>query len=319
MIRFTKQPKSTTDLIAHLKVCGLAIRNDFSTRNFFESIGYYRISGYVLLLEDPGTQATYPDGTHYVARSHRITPTGRVKFREIKELYNFDEQLREITMSAISKIEVAIRVAICDTLAVKTSNAHWYEDANNYNAQFSTATMSNPRTGYANLINNIRRETARNNIFCDHYRSKYNQPSLPPIWMIAEQLSMGKWAIIYPAIKDNRAKKDIAKRFNMTVPQMEAAILALSHLRNLCAHHARLVSTNYAHLPMNDPKNRFPTGLRNSDYAYMLATLWHMLKVIQPKSNVIREVVRLCNKYSNVNIQKHLGLPANWNSDPFWR
>lgn len=317
MTRFTKQPKTTTDLIAHLKGCGLAIRNDSSTRGFIESVGYYRVSGYVLLFEEQGSVATYPDGSTYIARSHKITPAKSVSFREVKELYAFDEELREITMSAISRFEVAIRAAICDIMAVKTSNSHWYEDTSNYDTQFTT--LTNGKSGYKSLIGKIKQETKRNNIFCNHYTSKYTQPKLPPIWMVAEQMSMGTWAIIYPELSDNRSKKDISKRFHMSVPQMKAAILALSHLRNLCAHHARLVGANYAHIPMNDPQNRFPTTLRNSTYAYMLATLWHILKVVQPRSSVVEDLVKLCKKYPNIDVEIYLGLPRNWNSDLFWK
>ena len=85
--------------ISRLKERGLLIPDEDSAISALNVIGYYRFSAYTL----PFESGKLPDGT----RDHRLSRP--VEFNHIPGLYEFDHRLRRHVMSAIERIEVALR------------------------------------------------------------------------------------------------------------------------------------------------------------------------------------------------------------------
>ena len=70
--------------------------------------------------------------------------------------------------------------------------------------------------------------------------SKYDEPSLPPIWKTMEVVSFGTLSKLYCNFSDVDVKKAVAHSFGL--PQylyLETWTKCIAVLRNLCAHHPK--------------------------------------------------------------------------------
>jgi abortive infection bacteriophage resistance protein len=109
---FSKSPSSNTDLIALLKARGLHIPDARQAERALNTIGYYRLSGYTLLLETPGT-FTIVGTTSLYTRSH--TFRAGASFKQLLALQQFDQELHLMVLKALLKLEVAARSLINST------------------------------------------------------------------------------------------------------------------------------------------------------------------------------------------------------------
>src|SRR5699024_841861 len=80
--------------------------------NYIYFVGGYRLKGYWHHLVDPATKA-FPAG---------------YKFEQIVNRCEFDRELRMLTLAAIERLEIAVRVVIANYLSLKHS-PHWFLDA----------------------------------------------------------------------------------------------------------------------------------------------------------------------------------------------
>ena len=98
LVPFRKTYTSTQDLIKLLQLRGLQITDTLKAQRYLQSIGYYRLSGYMYpFLEQP------KEAHHYKKLA---------SFEKVMMLYRFDKKLRLLIFNEIEKIEVAVRSAI---------------------------------------------------------------------------------------------------------------------------------------------------------------------------------------------------------------
>lgn len=172
--------------------------------HYLRYIGYYRLSDYTLPFQQriPGLPShTFREG---------------INFETILDLYIFDRGLRLLVMDAIERVEVAVRVAISNTMSEKYG-PHWYMEK-----KFFRKSSSHDK-----LLDEIRLQTRytakdgspqhkKRETFIQHYFKKYQTPELPPSWMITEVLSIGTWSAIYSNLSECRDKKAICKPFPLS-------------------------------------------------------------------------------------------------------
>ena len=121
--RFDKPARAIPNLIALMQARGLAITDMAECTHSLTYIGYYRLSGYMLPLQDAG------EGPN----RHAFRPG--TDFKDVLDLYSFDRQLRLVAMDPLERIEVALRTAITDTLSVPYG-PFWYSDRNRFRPHF---------------------------------------------------------------------------------------------------------------------------------------------------------------------------------------
>ncbi len=189
--------------------------------HYLSHIGYYRLSAYWLPFEIPSN-----DGE---PRTHRFQPG--TSFDQILNLYVFDRKLRLLVMEAIERIEVSVRTRWAGAMALR-HGSHAHMDA---------TLFKNPWQHVSDLARMAGELHDSNETFVMHYRKKYDTPYLPPIWAVVETLSLGGLSRWIKSTGDNSAKQEVAKALGMpTVEILEQVLHALTPLRNICAHHARL-------------------------------------------------------------------------------
>ena len=109
---YIKPPLTYQQQINQLKRRGLIIENETKARHLLENISYYRLSGYWFpLLKDK--------------KAHIFKPNSFLQ--TAFNLYCYDRELRQLVLSEIEKIEVAVRAKISYVMAHK-HGPFWFQN-----------------------------------------------------------------------------------------------------------------------------------------------------------------------------------------------
>lgn len=283
---YAKPAKTPEQLLAHLESRSLVITDRSACLHALRHVGYYRLLIYMRPLQTLPSKVFMPGTT----------------FDDVLALYNFDRELRLLSMDAIEKIEVALRAAIVNTLAVQ-HGPHFHLDSSQFTRQ----------SDFTDFL-----ATARDKEYLaiTHYAAHYDVPPIAPIWAIAEALTFGDLSRLYSRLtKANR--KSVARQFGYDEVVLVSWFRSLNTLRNMCAHHNRLWNAVLAvNTPMfaNKLKSEFSSERTFHARAVLIAAL---LLVIDPASTWKGQLKALLVRYPGVDAAA-MGFPLGWNETPFW-
>ena len=102
MYQYPKQILTIEQQVQAYIDAGMIITSRVDVEKALKSVGFYRLRGYSFHLYDNVTKK-YVQGT---------------KFEDILKLYQFDQELSALIFSMISKIEVALRVRLVESLLI---------------------------------------------------------------------------------------------------------------------------------------------------------------------------------------------------------
>ena len=132
--------------------------------------------------------------------SHRFHPGAN--FDDILDLYIFDRKLRLAVVDALERIEVAVRATLSHEMSI-SHGTHWFMDA----AYFI------PTYDHAVFLDHVKKEIGHDpsraharQVFIQHYYDKYDDPELPPSWMVFEVLSFGSVSQVFKKLKRENLK-----------------------------------------------------------------------------------------------------------------
>lgn len=165
-IPYIGKAASIEEQIKLLTDIGININDKESAIRRLTHVGYYRLSAYFKPIRE------------------MFAPKNPISFEKIWELYVFDRKLRLLALDAIERIEVALRVAMSETMSTQYG-PYWYIDGNlfknkNWHLEFM-----------GKVIQVIE---AKNHSIIRHYYNTYSKPEYPPSWMIIECLTFGVWS-----------------------------------------------------------------------------------------------------------------------------
>ena len=127
-----------------------------------------------------------------------------------------------------------------------------------------------------------------------HYRRTYDLPALPPIWTMKAFLTFGG-AVKFYALLAGPLRSDIAKAFGVPVlPIFENWVKCFVDLRNVCAHHDRLLNRSFQKHLKHLRRENIPQANNNTLKAH-LECLDHVLGTIGEKAGSVKEARRLIN------------------------
>ena len=298
-MKFTKPATSITDQLALLRRRGMVIDDEPAARHYLQHISYYRLRAYWLTYEAPAA-----------AGDHAFRPGTR--FEDVLALYVFDRQLRLLVMDAIERVEVALRAGWAHHMAM-TYGAHGYLDPAHH------ASAANHAKGLDGLAKEIRRS---NDAFVHHYRKKYTDPDLPPVWMVAEIISFGQLSMWIGNLKLRPDRQAIAKPFGLDERALVSFAHHMSYVRNICAHHGRLWNKRFT-VTMAVPKfpAALPVAMRGAHDRMLhntLVMLDHLLGVVAPDSGWRGRLVALIDGCPQAD-PAAMGFPADWRARAAWR
>jgi abortive infection bacteriophage resistance protein len=283
---YAKPAKTPKELLSHLESRSLVITDRAACLHALRHVGYYRLLIYMRPLQtEPG----------------KVFKQGTV-FEDVLALYNFDRELRLLCMDAIEKIEVALRAAIINTLAVE-HGPHFHADASNFTKL----------TDYSDFL---RTAISAKYLAIKHYADSYDSPQIAPVWAIAEAITFGMLSRLYSSLTLSN-RKLVARQFGYDEEVLVSWFRTLNTLRNMCAHHNRLWN---ASLAVDMPK--IAKALKslfkdNKSFHARAVVLVALLAVIDPQSTWTRQLRELLDRYPSVN-PTVMGFPVGWRDNPFW-
>ena len=305
-MKFTKPVFDHQAQLQKLKSRGLVVTDDAEVLAALENIGYYRLAGYAYpFLEPPHRKAFKPATT----------------WTQISRLYEFDRELRVLIIDAIERIEVAVRARLISATCAHWNDPHWFLDARHFHPRFNHGYfieqlerelgITYPPPAHQRLLPSSHAET-----FIQHYYTKYGDPYLPPFWMTAEILTLGALSRVYKGLGDPALKASIAAPFAVPAKILESWLHALSHLRNICAHHGRLWNRVFS---ISATVARKHQGLVHSPSRLegLLVVLVDVLQVTAPGSGWKQGFKNLLQSFPEID-PAAMGFPPAWNSLPFW-
>lgn len=295
---FDKKALSVEEQLELLVVRGLRVQDKTSALAVLKKIGYYRLSSYMRLFQQ-GDEHVFLSGT---------------EFKDILDIYRFDESLRAICFEAISKIEIAYRSAICNTMCEKY-DSHWFLNPSVYSKPDALSQAKSLIETEIKKRGNDYAET-----FISKYYEKYNTPEFPPFWMCAETFTIGSLNKLYQMIRlEDKVKIVEALGFQEDQKLMSTCnwLFVFCITRNICAHHSRLFNRIFRIEPTSRKKIAELNGKNNRFYR-VLQVISYCHRSILIDSDFESKISALLASYPNINKQM-LGFPKDWTHFTFTR
>lgn len=302
---FQKPALATEQHIELLQDRGLKIENKTLAHHTLSYIGYYHLSAYALTFQNADNSPNHHD---FMAGT---------RFEDILKIYDFDRNLRVLIIDAVERIEIGLRAVIIDTMSVPYG-PHWYMDKEYFDPKFrheEFLTKIQNDIGHGNDPKRMR------DICIRHYYQTYDNPSMPPIWMVFESLSFSTVSIIFKHL-NHSDKKRIAKEFGLPVAVLGSWLHSIAYTRNLCAHHQRLWNRVFTIKPLI-PTDRSLQDIAeelnpNTKFYAQAIVLGTLLNRITPENNWVKRLQSLLENLSDAELKK-MGFSGQWAQRDFWK
>jgi len=291
-MKYTKPPTTFHEQEKLLVSRGLSADMD-KLEKFLNQVNYYRFTGYLFPFRSVNSE-------NYVANT---------TFEQIKNIYDFDTELRLLTLSAIEIIEIAIlRTQMVERFTL-SCGAFCYSERKNFH---SALPVLQHKEMMGRITGNISRSREE---FVSLYRTKYKNEKYLPFWMVAESSTFGLLSMIFQFLP-LKVKVPIAKQFKLHSSVLISWLHSLSTIRNICAHHSGLWNRILPVKPKipikkHHPDFYSPVTINNDSFFIILTILKHLLGVISPENSIRDNFVNLLAKHPDVPINK-MGFPEDW-------
>ena len=294
---FTEPYKNVHDLVQLLIARGLNITDRQKAERYLSTIGYYRLSAYMIpLMKTPKSAKLFKSG---------------VSFRQAMMLYRFDKKLRMLIFNEIEKVEVAIRATIVNTICELTGDKFWMTNP----VHFADASK------FANTLSLISKEVRRSHEeFITDFRTNHTDP-YPPVWMLAEILPFGYITNIFCNLKDKKLKKKVSQQFGLQVPPFESWMTKLYLTRNDCAHHARVWNKRNTMNPTIPNRMTRPWITLSTDplkVYHDICIIKYLLDVVSPNNDMLAKLRWLFVDFPEIDLAA-MGFPKGWEMEPIWQ
>lgn len=263
-----------------------------------QAVSYYRLSGYWKPFQN--SDSSFRPGT---------------RFEVVWNRYAFDRRLRLMAMDAIERIEISVRTFVA-----------YYHSASHGPFGYITDPGSLPKLDaderrklFEHVAGDVRRS---HEDFVAEYKKTYTASPDMPIWMATEVMSFGTVMNLFFGTS-NQVKKNTADAFGVPHGVFKTWLLALSAVRNICAHHCRLWNRvlgirPFIPLAKDYPAWHVPMTIRGDRVFSILTICKHCLSCVAPQSQWGQRVDTLLAEFPDVPI-RDMGFPAKWRECPIWQ
>lgn len=286
---------------------GLEIDDYQKAEYYLKFVGYHRLSAYYIPFQ-PNPGEPFNVGSC---------------FSQVVEVYEFDRALRLLVLDAIDRIEVALRSVLSIT-ATDIHGPHWFLSSD----VLKQSLDRRGKTCLNEIEAAVNKEKRNQDSPVSDYYSKYNDPYLPPSWVVFEILSFGNINVIYQNIKTS-TRKQIALNFGVNHIVLESWIRSLSYLRNICAHHSRVWNRSFRSPRVLDV---FRDDISEADsflaQAFVIAQMLKPISIFSSRGSDDGEesyslvwkkkLETLIRRYDSIE-ESEMGFPEDWQSLPIWK
>lgn len=298
---------SVVQQIRNLKdVKGLIINNESFAEEVLTDIGYFSlIGGYKSSFINPMT------------RKYDLPTT----FEDILALYEFDEVLRELTFSFLTKIEQKIQQLISDSFCSSYGEKQqYYLTANTYSSAKKHAAQI---VKLISILDGIANKNTDHD-YLVHYRKAYNNV---PLWATTHAMTFGQISNMYSLLQSKEQSKVSKVYPRITEKDLEQYLSALTLFRNTCAHEERLFNFHLRkrsfpdtilHKKMGIPKKGNQYIMGKTDYFGLVIAFRYLLRekeFLTFKKKLKNLIDTYCSKNHRISrndLLIQMGFPANW-------
>jgi len=277
-------------------------------RDFLQYAGYFRASRY---------------GKYLLSYTNvfAMKPSQNVLFA----LYQFDFELRKIMYEACAKAEIQIKAVITNAVSLKTGDAVFYLDKQNYTPTRSERNKfyrtKNIRffNGFFNDIQD-KEEKLRKDVLkypeLKEYRNGGKRVSMNiPSWAAFSYFEFGTIENIYMYLRGDLRKEVLLYGYNRgrygkrITSQYDTWLNGVRTLRNICAHHSKLIGMQEA-IVLADAEDDADILLNGED---LFSRLYALKKVMNQKdSEEMKKKLKKIISKSKIDIYQLGILPVDW-------
>lgn len=298
-MKYDKPALTIDQQIDQLRRRGMRLADTDAARQRLVHINYYRLRAYWLPDEVPAEQS----GDHAFRAG--------TDFDAIIDRYVFDRKLRLLVMDAIERVEVSLRTTWAHVLATR-HGPHAYLDSQ----------LFRKATEHEKCLKRLRGEIQHSReTFVLHYRARYCEPELPPLWVMCELLTFGHLSLWYQNLANSADRVEIARAYGVDEQIIKSFSHHLTYVRNVCAHHSRLWNREMT-IGMKVPARPDWLGAafnaeRPKRVYNTLVMLAYLLGVISPANTWRQQLKTLLGEYPTIDWDA-MGFPAGWHEQAFW-
>ena len=229
MIQPLKEPKDYAEQIKHLrKEHQLLIVDDARAEIILRRVNYYRLSAYGIGLYKPENKEHFIDG---------------ISIEHLYSLYQFDCCLRNLILPVIEALEIELRAAISQHLAI-TYGPEAHKDPFIFQMKYTKAGKNIHALTMEKFDDAVIKGA---NMPCvKHHNQKYGGHF--PIWAAVELFTFGMLSSLY-SIMQPSDQDVIATLYRTKRGYLQGWLLALIEVRNICAHYGRIYNMPMAQQP----------------------------------------------------------------------
>lgn len=243
----------------------------------------------------------------------------KTSFEDVIDIYTFDRKLRLLVTEAIERIEISVRSRWTNLFSL-AYGAHGHMRPELFISGWDHA------RSYAKISAQM---SDSNEIFIQHYKDKYTEPYLPPVWAASELMTFGELSKWVKATKNSQIKKAIANEIGLPTHEvLDGTLQLLCYVRNVCAHHGRLWNRKTVKRIPNI--KRFKDSLewdqaanakgqqQLSNYLYNVLSILILLMRHQASDTTFPKRLNQLIKTRTYSQRKSMGFPDNWTERPAW-
>jgi abortive infection bacteriophage resistance protein len=326
-VEYTKSWLPLEAQVERLVRRGLDVKDVGDAIVLLQSIGYYRITGYLYpFLESE--QCVDEDGHPQTKVLDRYRPGTTLHHAE--SIIDFDRQLRLLVLEGVERIEVAVRMRMGYVLGRRSAFAHEHPEC--FDGSFTRSGTDSREPTSSKHVQWLQRVKVRRDSsdeqFVAHFRHKYDDHM--PIWALTELLELGHLSTLYRGLLQPDAE-ELASSFGVPNKKLMASWLAsVNYVRNAAAHHARLYNRKLQNAPSRPPVGSVPIldHLRAHDAPKQdfgtynaLAIIGYLLLSIENERAWARQLADLLHTFpvSHALTIQSMGVPTDWQRQELWR
>ena len=287
-----KKPLTFSEQVEKLNEHGIIIKDaeKKAVEEYLGHVNYYKLTGYTLQFRKEAESSNF-------ATPHT--------FSEIKKLYDFDADMRQMLRGYLEIVETYCKTQIANSFALEKCMTppydQHYDEANYFN-----------KIGFQHIMQNFGKEQSyyADSLIVLHHMKKY--AGKMPLWVMMELMSFSSVSKFYKAMFVSSQKR-ISKNFGVGFRTLGNHLHCLAVLRNKCSHAGRLMNVRYnppAHLSRKF-LNDHPSVSSSSLFAYLLVLKWR-LPTSEHKSNFQEDLFAILEKYKDIVDLSLIGFPKNY-------
>lgn len=264
-----------------------------SSKKFLVEENYYNvINGYKDLFLKVDQDGESLDPEEYIKGTH---------FNELKNLFLFDRELRNIVLKYILIFENSLKTTIAYEFSKKYKSKNSYLDIKNFKEEPKKVLQQ------ISILTKTIHDKVDKYGAVKHYIEKHGEV---PLWVLVNYLTIGNISNFYNVLKEsdrNIISKTYADRYNKNYKSsvrlqdldFAAGLKVINLTRNICAHDERLYNFNFKNTRMSSIANNL--AVRNYDNRKVVVVILFLKMVLNKKyfNTFITDFLKLCKKYEN--------------------